>query len=1541
MDKVEIGSRIGQLARHAMNYADDKMRKMVRGNEYEDLHNSLTSVLSRVTNTMASLNVNIETLQEAQQKYYKSLADGDKEEQDNNKRIIKTLEELVALQDSSDRKDLFDKVFKRKRVSREEATRILEYSKQIATLTSKLSEHKQITPDVVIKQMQDTIKDIRLDGHYRHQVLEDLQEFLQEESLGSKELRDRIDTILKRDKRVDYSEVQPLVNILDDILSEVSKENNINDFVTSLEDADLSDSQTHKHLETLVSIMSGVKSLENEQAFLTQKLVEGIGNNEEELNAVRQVLRRVADETVETKTLHTLQTLSHQFDRAIMNTEQLEDALQEKQLEKKFELNPALVSKGRDLMGNIIAGIMQSMGLGDLNSLLGISDYIADNLGVAAASVGAALLGVKKMVASTVSKVASLGKAMTKATASTPTTKGGSSHVTDPPNTTKGNTAKGTTPKGDVPKGPKKLEPGSIVDSHKTKASKIRIKGGGFWGKAAGAAIGLVSTGYAANAVASEISERRQARLEAASANELSEEDLPLSMLDLTNSVDHLNETLSKGIALDTSKMTAGDGAMLAGAGIAGVGATALGVKALSSKLSTAPALALESAQSVAPNTAKLAQNASHMIPAKAGAGAILKTAGKAIPVIGNVASWGLDAYNFATAESTAERKEYGSNVAASMGGAWAGAQLGAAVGSVVPGIGTAIGGIIGGIAGSLGGSWLGDKLSGLFMDPEDYIPDSYKKAGPLAEYIAGMELISRPDSPLDKEGKDKLKVYLDKLMSLSNVKSFIMPLLNSPELKDIPANARATALLNAYGSQLASLGVTVPENLMNDFATNVHKLLDVKDTQMSDAELKARRELGKTESSKHQPSYWGYTASGSPSSNWSSDDIALASVFDKTTNSASFNRTIAEQGARGLETLKRQGATAEVLRNAELQLENQRGLTLSEFANLNKYKVTTLENGTKRVDPKLSTELGKYAGEQVPMAVTPLIGISANMNIDNSKENNIELSFDDMLDAEAKGNVRTNGAPGSSSAMGIGSTALGGTMAWGSLGGSPVASSQGGGSALGDGDIDRTNVNAIGRFGDVKALLTYGMQFIGRVEYSQTGPRDPKMGSADCSSFVKACLEDVWGVKGVPGNSEAQFTWKKGRIVKYNDLKPGDLVFFNHPAGFAKNRPIGISHVGFYAGGGEILHCSGRKGVNIMKLEGSYLKFFYAGKRLTESGGTATNTSVLSAPGSFSTADLSSGGLTGGGLAFDSTGGVPMAPQFMGEQPAGYQGALSKYIRQGDGSFDGNINGLSQQEMSNLAATLAQRESSGNQFAENKWGYLGLYQFGAAALADAGLIDMNKYRAATQQNPGIADGSDAKAHKAFLANPSNWTIAGGKDAFLMNKSMQDRALSTLMNKNKATMERRGVTFSSSGDLGGMLLGAHLKGVGNAINFKTKGIDSVDGNGTKLSSYYDLGAKATVTGTGVPLSVAQIPNNPQTPSASLLVEPQSIASPKYALQQQSILKGQAQGASVNSANNTANPIIIPPSTQSDVGQLQPKTNIDDAGLLIASNQLFS
>ena len=116
-------------------------------------------------------------------------------------------------------------------------------------------------------------------------------------------------------------------------------------------------------------------------------------------------------------------------------------------------------------------------------------------------------------------------------------------------------------------------------------------------------------------------------------------------------------------------------------------------------------------------------------------------------------------------------------------------------------------------------------------------------------------------------------------------------------------------------------------------------------------------------------------------------------------------------------------------------------------------------------------------------------------------------------------------------------------------------------------------------------------------------------------------------------------------------------------------------------------------------------------------------------------------------------------------------------------------------------------RESSGNYKAVNRFGYLGKYQFGRATLNAIGFKNVS--------------------NREFLANPS----------------IQEKAMLTLLKRNKHTLRREirkyvgktihGVYITESG----ILAAAHLGGAGNVKKFFRNGKNFADGNGTKITSY--------------------------------------------------------------------------------------------------------
>jgi len=166
-------------------------------------------------------------------------------------------------------------------------------------------------------------------------------------------------------------------------------------------------------------------------------------------------------------------------------------------------------------------------------------------------------------------------------------------------------------------------------------------------------------------------------------------------------------------------------------------------------------------------------------------------------------------------------------------------------------------------------------------------------------------------------------------------------------------------------------------------------------------------------------------------------------------------------------------------------------------------------------------------------------------------------------------------------------------------------------------------------------------------------------------------------------------------------------------------------------------------------------------------------------------------------------------------------------------------------------AQAIGQRESGGNYKAVNSLGYLGKYQFGAMALEDMGLVK---------------SGVGRKGQKA-LDDSENWTIDGGKQAFLNNPQLQDSTMKKYTMQNRKALERLKVLNkdSSTEEVGGYLASAHLLGPGGARDL-SQGKSGSDAYGTSASTYYALG---TTTQKSTTLASASPSSGPMVASASI------------------------------------------------------------------------
>ncbi|HEX5503774.1 MAG TPA: SH3 domain-containing protein [Thermomicrobiales bacterium] len=120
-------------------------------------------------------------------------------------------------------------------------------------------------------------------------------------------------------------------------------------------------------------------------------------------------------------------------------------------------------------------------------------------------------------------------------------------------------------------------------------------------------------------------------------------------------------------------------------------------------------------------------------------------------------------------------------------------------------------------------------------------------------------------------------------------------------------------------------------------------------------------------------------------------------------------------------------------------------------------------------------------------------------------------------------------------------------------------------------------------------AIVAVAMKYVGYpYVWGGTSP-----GGFDCSGFTYYVIEQVLGTN-IGTSTDAQIG--VGTPVSAKNLQPGDLVFF------VNTYQAGLSHVGIYIGGGQMVHAgSERTGVTISNIWDSYWgPRYYAARRIT-----------------------------------------------------------------------------------------------------------------------------------------------------------------------------------------------------------------------------------------------------------------------------------------------------------------------------------------------------
>lgn len=118
---------------------------------------------------------------------------------------------------------------------------------------------------------------------------------------------------------------------------------------------------------------------------------------------------------------------------------------------------------------------------------------------------------------------------------------------------------------------------------------------------------------------------------------------------------------------------------------------------------------------------------------------------------------------------------------------------------------------------------------------------------------------------------------------------------------------------------------------------------------------------------------------------------------------------------------------------------------------------------------------------------------------------------------------------------------------------------------------------------GKASSIIATSKQYIG-VNYLYGGTTPAGF---DCSGFVQY----VFAKNGVTLPRVSRDQYRVGTSVSFNNLRPGDLVFFS----FANNGVV--DHVGIHVGNGQFINASSSKGVTIYTL-GPYWQSIYVGAK-------------------------------------------------------------------------------------------------------------------------------------------------------------------------------------------------------------------------------------------------------------------------------------------------------------------------------------------------------
>ena len=798
-----------------VNMADNVQLDVETGENVslEDLHNQMTGIISGTS----LIHLAAESREEALADIHAEMSMADDETKELLQRQLDALELLSKLAKDEGRKTA-DRFLARKDFDHDQSAILLKYLQDTTQASEVLGDRLGVTLENILGDYAAKIGNRKLDATFRMELL---KEFVQEgggalpSSKAFKDIAAAVESGVDLGSR---KSTKAMAKMVQKAIMDVQQAGSVHDLAKQLAESSLTEEESLAELKRLGSLLEEMDGFAEEQTRLAELSKDDVAKNTENIVDLKKVLWKLADETTETKTLHTLNQIEHKFDKSILTSDELGESLKANSLGKTFADNPGGVSKGGKSLAQAIANMAGQSWWGQLAETTGIGDgdFGLGDL-VAYTGVGKGLSWLKN-------KFKGAGSAITgglgRTGKSIASGVGRGLSMTPLPGVA-GRIGKTTgralerVARSPVGRGLEKATQNKVVRATGSGVGKVVRSGLSKAGQlvkrnpkraALGGAIGggyLLFRGDDDRPEATVVTEQ--------SSDALSREATVVpqeSMVDVTTlPPDDLMEFIDKEDSLSDDVGVGLGGATLGGAGIYGAerASSAVQKKALQRN----PRLLEKRGMKAAKAAARTASAPTGGIKGIA-KGITKSSVGK---VAGRAAGPAFAVAELLMAENQRERTAALGGLAGASAGAAAAGLLGAAAGSVVPVAGTIIGGVVGTAVGGALGYFGGERLvTGLFTDAVDKIPDKVKNLGPLVEdaYV-GMLLDNGHWGDNDPEDPESVPtpLSLDDVKELSEHRrelltpEYINKWLKTSDIDDMEEDKRVPALeemLNSYG---------------------------------------------------------------------------------------------------------------------------------------------------------------------------------------------------------------------------------------------------------------------------------------------------------------------------------------------------------------------------------------------------------------------------------------------------------------------------------------------------------------------------------------------------------------------------------------------------------------------------------------------------------------------------------------------------------------------------------------------------------------------